>query len=60
MPKLFIDAEPGLIMAQKGMRDFASSLANQTRTTVQGVHFIQEDCPDQIGEMIAVWLRELD
>ena len=58
--KLFIDAEPGLIMAQKGMRDFAASLANQKRTTVQGVHFIQEDCPDRIGEAIADWLRELD
>lgn len=58
--KLFIDAEPGLIMAQKGMRDFAASLINQKRTTVQGVHFIQEDCPDQIGEAIAAWLHELD
>ena len=57
LPKLYIDAQPGMIMAQPGMRDFTATFPNQE--TVTGAHFTQEDCPDQIGEAIAVWLAKL-
>ncbi len=59
VPKLFVDAEPGLIMAQEGHREYARSFSNQQVITVKGAHFIQEDCPDEIGEAIASWLRSL-
>ena len=59
VPKLFIDAEPGLLMAQNGMRDFAKSFENQRIVSVKGVHFIQEDSPDEIGKAIAGWFRSL-
>jgi len=59
VPKLFVDAEPGLIMAQDGHREYARSFSNQQVITVKGAHFIQEDCPDEIGEAIASWLRSL-
>jgi haloalkane dehalogenase len=55
VPKLFINAEPGAILIGKA-REFARSWANQTEVTVAGVHFVQEDSPDEIGQAIAEWL----
>ncbi len=49
-----------MIVAQKGMRGFAGSFANQEISSVPDLHFIQEDCPAEIGEAIAAWPRELD
>ena len=58
LPKLFINAEPGGILTG-GQREFARSWRNQTEVTVKGVHFVQEDSPDDIGKAIAEWLRSL-
>jgi haloalkane dehalogenase len=30
-----------------------------TEKTVAGIHFVQEDSPDEIGHTIAGWLEEL-
>lgn len=59
VPKLFINAEPGAILAEGPSRDFCRTWANQTEVTVNGSHFIQEDSPDEIGGAIADWLRGL-
>ena len=58
IPKLFINAEPGatLVGAQ---RAFCRAWPNQTEVTVPGIHFIQEDSPDEIGIAIADWLKSL-
>jgi haloalkane dehalogenase len=53
VPKLFVDAEPGTISAEE--REFCRSWPNQTEVTVRGLHFIQEDSPDQIGKAVADW-----
>lgn len=58
LPKLFINAEPGAILRGKP-RDFCRSWPNQTETTVKGVHFIQEDSPDEIGTAVAEWVRTI-
>lgn len=58
LPKLFINAEPGSILTG-GPRDFCRSWSNQKEVTVKGIHFIQEDSPDEIGTSIAAWLDEL-
>ncbi len=58
VPKLFVNAEPGAIV-QGATREFCRSLPNQTEVTVKGVHFIQEDSPDEIGQAIAAWYRGL-
>ena len=58
VPKLFINAEPGTILTG-AQREFARTWPNQTETTVAGVHFIQEDSADQIGEAVAGWLAGL-
>ena len=56
LPKLFVDAEPGAIL-RGGARDFCAAWPNQARTTVKGIHFVQEDSPDEIGEALASWIR---
>jgi haloalkane dehalogenase len=55
IPKLFINAEPGAILRGKA-REFCRSWPNTTEVTVKGIHFIQEDSPDEIGQAIASWL----
>ena len=58
IPKLFINAEPGAITTGR-MRDFCRSWKNQTEVTVKGIHFIQEDSPDDIGKAISTWYKNI-
>jgi len=53
MPKLFINADPGTISPDE--RAFCRSWPNQAEATVPGLHFLQEDSPDQIGQALARW-----
>ena len=55
VPKLFINAEPGTILIGP-QRDFCRTWPNQIETTVAGIHFIQEDSAEEIGEAISSWL----
>ena len=54
MPKLFVNAEPGAIL-QGPQREFVRTWPNLTELTVNGIHFVQEDSPDEIGTAIAEW-----
>ena len=58
VPKLFINAEPGSILVGT-QREFCRAWPNQTEVTVKGIHFIQEDSPDEIGRAISSWLESL-
>ena len=58
VPKLFIDAEPGMIL-KGGPGEFCRTWPNQTEFTVKGLHFIQEDSPDEIATAIRTWLATL-
>jgi haloalkane dehalogenase len=58
IPKLFVNAEPGAILTGS-VREFCRGWPNQTEVTVRGIHFIQEDSPDEIGRAIADWLAKL-
>ncbi len=58
LPKLFVNAEPGAILVGE-QREFCRTWPNQTELTVPGIHFIQEDSPDEIGDAIAGWLGTL-
>ena len=58
VPKLFINAEPGAILRGQ-VRDFCRSWPNQEEVTVAGIHFIQEDSPDEIGRAVADWLGRI-
>ena len=57
IPKLFINADPGIILTG-AQREFCRTWPNQTEVTVPGIHFIQEDSPNEIGEAIANWLTQ--
>ena len=54
IPKLFINADPGSILVGK-QRDFCRTWPNQTEVTVKGLHFVQEDSPQEIGQAVAAW-----
>jgi haloalkane dehalogenase len=56
IPKLFINADPGAILIGS-QREFCRSWPNQTEVTVPGIHFIQEDSPDEIGHALATWFE---
>lgn len=58
VPKLFVNADPGAII-QGPVREFCRTFANQREVTVKGVHFIQEDSPDEIGQAVADFVKEL-
>lgn len=60
VPKLFLKAEPGLLVAKGANLDFARSLPAQTEVTIAGVHYVQEDSPDEIGQAVASWMERLD
>jgi haloalkane dehalogenase len=56
VPKLFINAEPGSILVGR-QREFCRTWPNQQEVTVKGIHFIQEDSPDEIGQAVANFIR---
>ena len=57
IPKLFINADPGMILAGRA-RDFCRTWPNQQEVPVKGLHFIQEDSPAEIGPGVAAFLRQ--
>ena len=59
VPKLFINANPGSILIGR-QSEFCRTFPNQSEVTVPGLHFCQEDSPDEIGRAIADWYRQID
>src|SRR5260221_489548 len=59
VPKLFVKGEPGAILAGGALVDFVRGWPAQAEVTVAGVHFLQEDAPDEIGQAIASWMGAL-
>jgi haloalkane dehalogenase len=59
LPKLFLKAEPGGILAGGAVLDLARRLPAQTEVMVRGIHFVQEDSPDEIGRAVAGWMKTL-
>jgi haloalkane dehalogenase len=56
IPKLFINADPGMILVG-AQRELCRTWPNQQEVTVKGLHFIQEDSPGEIGQAIAKFLK---
>jgi haloalkane dehalogenase len=52
VPKLFINAEPGAVVNGR-IRELIRTWPNLTETTISGIHFVQEDSPDEIGTAVA-------
>jgi haloalkane dehalogenase len=57
IPKLYIRAEPGT--HSRKMIEQVRTWPNQQEVTVRGIHYPQEDAPDEIGAAIATWLQGL-
>jgi haloalkane dehalogenase len=58
LPKLFIKGGPGAILAGRAS-EFCRGWPNQRETTVRGIHFLQEDSPDDIGGALRDFLAAL-
>ncbi len=58
IPKLFIHTDPGT--TPQTSLDFCRSWPAQAEATVRGLHYPQEDSPDEIGQAVANWLRNLE
>ena len=57
VPKLFLKVEPGAILANNTLVNLVRRWPALTEKTVAGIHFVQEDSPDEIGRAIAGWMR---
>jgi len=58
VPKLFINADPGSILTGR-QREVCRAWPNQQEVTVKGLHFLQEDSPDEIGLAVAAFVRRV-
>jgi haloalkane dehalogenase len=59
VPKLFIWARPGALLGGGANLETVRKWPAQTEVTVQGIHFVQEDSPEEIGKAIAGWTGTL-
>jgi haloalkane dehalogenase len=50
-----VNAEPGALTTDH-VRELCRTFPNQREVTVRGIHFVQEDSPDEIGEAVRDWL----
>jgi haloalkane dehalogenase len=57
VPKLYVRAEPGTQAPRLVER--VRSWPNQREISVKGVHYPQEEAPDEIGAALAAWLAGL-
>ena len=59
MPKLFLKVEPGAFLAIDTLVNLVRGWPALTEKKVAGIHFVQEDSPDEIGRAIAGWMLKL-
>ena len=56
VPKLFVKAEPGAFLADESLVSLVRGWPELAEVTVAGIHFVQEDSPDEIGRAIVDWV----
>lgn len=59
IPKLFIHADPGALIASTETLEFVRRARNQAEVGVYGPHFVQEISPNAIGRALAGWISSL-
>jgi haloalkane dehalogenase len=57
IPKLYIQGDPGRL--QPSQHAFCRTWPAQSEVVVRGLHNLQEDSPEEIGQAIASWLHHL-
>lgn len=61
IPKLFYHADPGVLIRQKDVVWIKENFPNLTSVDLgEGLHFLQEDYPHEIGHALADWYRPLE
>ena len=60
IPKLFFKVEPGAILVVDRLINLVRGWPALTEKTVKGIHFVQEDSPDEIGKAIVDWMATTD
>jgi len=58
LPKLLIHTEPPTVLMNH-ILDEVRTFPNQKEVTVQGLHYVHEDSPHEIGGAIADWYQKL-
>jgi haloalkane dehalogenase len=59
VPKLFLKVEPGAILANDRLVNLVRGWPALAEKAVAGIHFVQEDSPDDIGRAIVSWMETL-
>lgn len=57
VPKLYIQGDPGRL--QPSQHEFCRTWPAQSTVIVRGLHNLQEDSPNEIGQALAGWLQTL-
>jgi len=57
IPKLLISARPGALLHGRALT-FARTWRNQREVTVDGVHYVQEDTPHEIGSAVRAFILD--
>jgi haloalkane dehalogenase len=57
-PKLLIVGEPGAIIKGR-ILESCRTWRNQTEVTVKGLHYLQEDSPDEIGRALQAFVKSV-
>jgi haloalkane dehalogenase len=58
LPKLLIVGEPGAIIKGRTLES-CRTWPNQSEVTVKGLHFLQEDSPDEIGSALQEYVKSV-
>lgn len=58
-PKLFINVEPGALIAAPLRKAICRSWPNTTEVTVRGNHFVQEQSPREVLTALTAWISGL-
>jgi haloalkane dehalogenase len=56
IPKLFVAAEPGALLTGRAA-EFARTFPNQREVTVKGIHYLQEDSPNEIATALREFIQ---
>jgi haloalkane dehalogenase len=60
IPKLLLHAKPGALLREDAVEWCRAHLPNlETVDLGTGIHFVQEDTPDEIGEALADWIGRI-
>jgi len=59
IPKLLIVGQPGAIVRGRTL-EFCRTWPNQTEVSVKGIHFLQEDSPDEIGQVLQSFVESVN